>query len=99
MGSRVLGYSQSFSEGTTTPYALDRSLTESARTERAVDLTHVAQGSIFFLPAERDLPRNAVRRAHGKGRIEDKIHDHPVVVISRPAQESNIVHFHLVRGA
>jgi hypothetical protein len=51
---------------------------------------------IFFLPAETDLPRKAVRRAHGKGRIEDKIHDHPVVVISRPAQESNIVHFHLI---
>jgi hypothetical protein len=94
MGSRVLDNSQFISEGTTTSYALDRCLTE-----RAVDLTHVAQGMIFFLPAETDLPRKAVRRAHGKGRIEDKIHDHPVVVISRPAQESNIVHFHLVRGA
>lgn len=69
---------------------------ESVRTEKELQYTHIIQGVILFLPAESDLPKNAVRRAHGKGRIEDKIHNHPVVVISRPANESNIVHFHLV---
>lgn len=96
MGSRTLGHNLSIYERTQSPNLLDRSVTEGARTERVVEDRHITQGAIFFLPAEKDLPRNAVRRAHGKGRIEDKIHDHPVVVISRPASETNIVHFHLI---
>lgn len=64
--------------------------------EETVDGRRIPQGHIRFLPAKKHLPRNAVRRAHGKGRIEEKIHDHPVVVISQPAEHSNDVHFHLV---
>lgn len=48
------------------------------------------------MPPKEDLPRNAVRRAHGKGAVEEGIFDHPIVVISRPAEKSNIVHFHLI---
>jgi hypothetical protein len=59
------------------------------------DDTNVIQGRMFWLPFEEELPRRAVRRAHGKGVVEG-IHGHPVVVISRPADQSHIVHFHVV---
>jgi hypothetical protein len=59
----------------------------------------VVQGRILWLPPKKDLPTRAVRRAHGKGAIEEGIFNHPVVVISRPAEEANIVHFHLVSNA
>lgn len=56
----------------------------------------VQQGAIFWLPSKESLPRYAVRRAHGKGAIEDGIFQHPVVIISRPKEERQIVHFNLV---
>ncbi|KAF1960267.1 hypothetical protein CC80DRAFT_438915, partial [Byssothecium circinans] len=42
------------------------------------------------------LPHRAVLRAHGKGAVEEGIYDHPVVVISRPAADSQIIHFHII---
>jgi hypothetical protein len=64
--------------------------------EATINDARFSQGRIFWLPPKIDLPERAVRRAHGKGAIEDGIYDHPVVVVSRPAEESHIVHFHLV---
>jgi hypothetical protein len=57
----------------------------------------VVQGRIFWLPPKAELPEKAVRRAHGKGVIEEGIYNHPVVVVSRPDDDRSIVHFHLVR--
>ena len=56
----------------------------------------IAQGRIMWLPPVEDLPERAVRRAHGKGAVEDAIHNHPVVVVSRPLEDEQVVHFHLV---
>ncbi|KAF2260082.1 hypothetical protein CC78DRAFT_536602 [Lojkania enalia] len=56
----------------------------------------VIQGRIFWLPPQEELPVKAVRRAHGKGAVDDGIYNHPVVVISRPAEDSSIIHFHLI---
>ncbi|KAF2742501.1 hypothetical protein M011DRAFT_371068, partial [Sporormia fimetaria CBS 119925] len=64
--------------------------------ERPVEDDEVVQGRIFWLPSKEELPPKAVRRAHGKGAIEEGIHNHPVVVVSRPAEEGSIVHFHLI---
>ncbi|EMD97015.1 hypothetical protein COCC4DRAFT_144083 [Bipolaris maydis ATCC 48331] len=55
----------------------------------------VVQGGIFWLPAEEDLPRQAVKRAHGAGGVEG-IHAHPVFVVSRPAEDSHIAHFQVI---
>lgn len=55
----------------------------------------VVQGRIFWLPAEGDLPRQAVKRARGAGVVEG-IYGHPVVVVSRPAEDSHIAHFQVV---
>lgn len=57
----------------------------------------IVQGRIFWLPPKSELPERAVRRAHGKGVVEEGIYNHPIVVISRPDEERNMVHFHLVR--
>ncbi|KAF2709374.1 hypothetical protein K504DRAFT_378980 [Pleomassaria siparia CBS 279.74] len=54
------------------------------------------QGNIFWLPPKAELPEKAVRRAHGKGIVEEGIYNHPIVVVSRPDDERNIVHFHLI---
>ncbi|PSN68657.1 hypothetical protein BS50DRAFT_490093 [Corynespora cassiicola Philippines] len=56
----------------------------------------VKQGRIFWLPRECDLPERAVRRAHGKGAVEKGIHNHPVVIISRPSDMDHVVHFHVI---
>ncbi|CAE7192365.1 hypothetical protein P3342_009177 [Pyrenophora teres f. teres] len=56
----------------------------------------VFQGRIFWLPEEHQLPRGAVRRAHGKGVVEEGIYGRPVVVVSRPAEDSHVVHFQLI---
>lgn len=68
-----------------------------SRDDTAIDENDVVQGRIFWLPQKEELPSRAVRRAHGKGAVEEGIYNHPVVVISRPADEPNVVHFHLVR--
>ncbi|KAF2023823.1 hypothetical protein EK21DRAFT_80034, partial [Setomelanomma holmii] len=54
------------------------------------------QGRIFWLPSREDLREEAVQRHHGKGKIKDKIYNHPVVVISRPAEASYKAVFHLI---
>jgi hypothetical protein len=50
----------------------------------------------FWLPPMEELPPRAVRRAHGKGAIEEGIYNHPVLVVSRPLDENHVVHFHIV---
>jgi hypothetical protein len=77
-------------------YPLERSQTEGG--DRKVDETLVTQGTVLWLPAKEDLPERAVRRAHGKGAIEEGIFNHPIVVVSRPKDESHTIHFHLVSG-
>jgi hypothetical protein len=77
----------------------ERHRSSSAREDSIVNEDDVVQGRILWLPPKKDLPTRAVRRAHGKGAIEEGIFNHPVVVISRPAEEANIVHFHLVSTA
>jgi len=76
-------------------YRSARTVTEGP--QRDVDDSDVTQGTVFWLPAKEDLPERAVRRAHGKGAVEEGIYNHPVVAISRPSDESHTVHFHLVR--
>lgn len=69
------------------------------RTEQIGERTEeveIAQGRIMWLPPVEDLPERAVRRAHGKGAVEDAIYNHPVVVVSRPLDDEQVVHFHLV---
>ncbi|KAF1358730.1 hypothetical protein EJ07DRAFT_60968, partial [Lizonia empirigonia] len=63
---------------------------------RTTDDVEIAQGRIMWLPAAEDLPERAVRRAHGKGPVEDGIYNHPIVVVSRPLGDEQIVHFHLI---
>ncbi|RAR11658.1 hypothetical protein DDE82_000605 [Stemphylium lycopersici] len=55
----------------------------------------VAQGRVFWLPAEEELPSQAVKRACGKGAVED-VYGRPVVVISRPADDRRTAHFQLI---
>ena len=62
-----------------------------------VDEADVAIGRVFWLPPKEELPPRAVRRAHGKGAVEEGIYNHPVVVISQPAEEPECIHFHIVR--
>jgi hypothetical protein len=75
-------------------HTLTRAKTE--RNEINFDHIHASQGKVLWLPAKEDLPERAVRRAHGKGAIEEGIYNHPVVVVSHPHEESQVVHFHLV---
>lgn len=63
---------------------------------KRVDEADLALGRIFWLPPKEDLPPRAVRRAHGKGAVEEGIYNHPVVVISRPAEEPQSIHFQIV---
>lgn len=56
----------------------------------------VVQGRILWLPPKDQLPPKAVKRAHGKGIVDEGIFNHPVVVISRPVDEVDMVHFHIV---
>ncbi|KAJ4403596.1 hypothetical protein N0V91_006472 [Didymella pomorum] len=77
-----------------TPQTLQRAQTE--QLPRRKDDHGIAQGRIMWLPAAEDLPERAVRRAHGKGAVEDGIYNHPVVIVSRPAEDEQAVHFHLI---
>ena len=63
------------------------------RVERPVVDADVVPGRILWLPSREELPERAVKRAHGKGAVEDGIYQHPVVVVSRLA---HVVHFQLV---
>lgn len=81
----------------TTGYLADpRRQSSCTRTEKRVESEEVVQGRILWLPQKHELPQKAVRRAHGKGAVEEGIYNHPIVIISRPADEDNIVHFHLI---
>lgn len=71
-----------------------QALTE--RVESDVEEADIVPGRILWLPSREVLPDRAVRRVRGKGAIEEGIYSHPVVVLSRPADESHTVHFHLV---
>jgi hypothetical protein len=64
----------------TSGYILERSRTEIV--DRHVNESQVVQGTVLWLPA--------------KGAIEEGIFNHPVVVVSRPEDESHVIHFHLV---
>ncbi|KAJ8111861.1 hypothetical protein OPT61_g5648 [Boeremia exigua] len=76
------------------PHMLWRAQTE--QTGRREDENSVIQGQIMWLPAFDDLPERAVRRAHGKGAVEEGIYNHPVVVVSRPMDDNKSAHFHLI---
>lgn len=76
------------------PSVLQRAQTE--QIGRRTEDVEIAQGRIMWLPSMEDLPERAVRRAHGKGAVEDGIYNHPIVVISRPLDDAQVVHFHLV---
>ncbi|KAH4766330.1 hypothetical protein HBH62_253810 [Parastagonospora nodorum] len=76
--------------------SLEQSQSQSTGGGRKVDETLVTQGTVLWLPAKEDLPKHAVRRAHGKGAVEEGIFNHPIVVVSRPKDQSDIIHFHLV---
>ncbi|KAF2108245.1 hypothetical protein BDV96DRAFT_480042, partial [Lophiotrema nucula] len=56
----------------------------------------IVQGRIFWLPPKEELPDRAVRRAHGKGAVDEGIYNHPIVVLSSPVDEEDSVHFHLI---
>lgn len=75
-------------------HSFERSQTEGG--DRQVDESLVTQGTVLWLPAKEDLLERAVRRAHGKGAIEEGIFNHPIVVVSRPKDENHMIHFHLV---
>lgn len=64
--------------------------------ERTVEDGDVQQGRIFWLPSKDDLPKGTVRRVRGKGAIEEGIYCHPVVIVSRPVENGNLVQFQLV---
>lgn len=76
------------------PHMLHRAQTE--QVGRRKDDVGIEQGRIMWLPAFDSLPDRAVRRAHGKGAVEEGIYNHPVVVVSRPQDDEPSVHFHLV---
>ncbi|KAJ4994238.1 hypothetical protein SVAN01_00067 [Stagonosporopsis vannaccii] len=76
------------------PHMLYRAQTE--QVGRRGDDVGIEQGRIMWLPALESLPERAVRRAHGKGAVEEGIYNHPVVVVSRPLDEERSVHFHLI---
>ncbi|KAF1976041.1 hypothetical protein BU23DRAFT_502646 [Bimuria novae-zelandiae CBS 107.79] len=63
---------------------------------KRVDEADLALGRVFWLPPKEELPPRAVRRAHGKGAVEEGIYNHPVVVVSRPEEEPQTIHFHIV---
>jgi hypothetical protein len=66
------------------------------RPKRLVVNADVAPGRILWLPLREGLPERAVRRAHGKGAVDDGIYQHPVVVVARFA---DFVHFQLVSNS
>jgi hypothetical protein len=61
--------------------------------------SHNIQGKILWLPAREKLPYRAIKTVRpraDKGTVELGVYSHPVVVISRPYDEDNMVHFHPV---
>ncbi|KAF2013869.1 hypothetical protein BU24DRAFT_494258 [Aaosphaeria arxii CBS 175.79] len=76
--------------------------TEEARLEKArlADVANIeaslVQGRILWLPPQEQLFGKEVKRAHGKGPIDEGIYNHPVVVVSRPKDQDHIVHFQII---
>ncbi|KAF2642256.1 hypothetical protein P280DRAFT_395488 [Massarina eburnea CBS 473.64] len=68
----------------------------STQKDLRVEEEDLVPGRVLWLPMKEDLPARAVRRAHGKGAVEEGIYNHPVVVISRPGNESQTIHFHII---
>lgn len=66
---------------------------------KRIDEGDLVLGRVFWLPPKEELPPRAVRRAHGKGAVEEGIYNHPVVVISRPAEEPQLIYFHIVSSS
>ncbi|KAF2202446.1 hypothetical protein GQ43DRAFT_369098, partial [Delitschia confertaspora ATCC 74209] len=66
------------------------------RNDKILEDEDVVQGRILWLPPKHELPVGAVRRAHGRGAIEEGIFNHPVVVVSRTTDEPDAVHFHII---
>jgi hypothetical protein len=64
---------------------------------RRIEERDIVPGRIFYLPPRKELPGRAVRRVTGYGSIDEGTYSHPVVVVSRPADEGHLVHFQLVR--
>lgn len=94
-----------YQDGSNSPYFANPSPTStsserrwslSQRDEKGVNEQDLVQGRILWLPPKHELPVKAVRRAHGKGAVEEGIYNHPVVIISRPADDKDTIHFHLV---
>ncbi|EOA85830.1 uncharacterized protein SETTUDRAFT_169604 [Exserohilum turcica Et28A] len=63
--------------------------------QAAVKEAHVVQGRVIWLPVEEDLPQGAVQRVNGRC-VDEGIYGHPVVVVSRPAEDSHTVHFQII---
>lgn len=74
-------------------YTFERAWTEGPKGN--VDYNVATQGQVFWLPAKEELSE-PVKRAHGKGAVEEGIYNHPVVAISRPTDGKDTIHFHLV---
>jgi hypothetical protein len=59
---------------------------------------YVVPGRILWLPAKDELPRNAIRAIKGSRCLAEFGYETPVVVISRPADDGDVAHFHCVSG-
>ncbi|OAL48673.1 hypothetical protein IQ07DRAFT_83576 [Pyrenochaeta sp. DS3sAY3a] len=59
-----------------------------------IDSDDVIWGRILWLPREDELPEGAVKRAHGKRKLDKGVYDHPVVIASRPKDDDRMAHFH-----
>ncbi|KAF2801420.1 uncharacterized protein BDZ99DRAFT_355642, partial [Mytilinidion resinicola] len=60
-------------------------------------------GRILWLPPFEEVPTGAVQRVRGKGPVDEKMFNHPVVICSRPWEASkgqdiygSMVHFHVI---
>jgi len=62
----------------------------------SANLADLVPGRILWLPPKDQLPEKAVRRAHGKGAVEEGATNHPVVIVVGPDETGTVV-FHPVR--
>lgn len=61
-----------------------------------IDGSDVIKGRILWLPRKDELPKDAVKRAKGRRKVDDGVYDHPVVIVSRPKDDDRMAHFHPV---
>jgi hypothetical protein len=100
--SQAMAYSEHFIapySGTQSPTRAIPQRTSSCQKSEVVNEREVMQGRILWLPMRDELPEKAVRRAHGKGAVEEGVYNHPVVIISRPEDNAGVVHFHVVSNS